>query len=80
MYSISITAPKNGSSIIQKFETKEEKEAYLSKEYKYTYEQLKRYWAAATKEDREKAAEALYIARMNFFKVFMHTPEEKEYA
>jgi len=80
MYSISITSPKNAATMIQEFESKEAKDAYITREGQYSYEQLKKYWAAATKEERVKAAEALYIARMNFFKEYNHTVVEKEYA
>lgn len=79
MYSIAM-GTEAGSNYVRVFDSPEAKEKYINKEYKYTYDALKRYWAAASKEDRAKAKQALYIARMNFMKVYDHVPEEKELA
>jgi hypothetical protein len=79
-YSITIIDPKVTGSFVKVFSSKEEKEKYVIEESKFCYNQLKAYWASATKEERAKASSALYVARMNFMKVYDHVPEEKERA
>ena len=80
-HSISITAPKTGPSIVHTFETKEEKDAYIVAETTATKAQLLELYKAISKEEREKAYNDIYIARMNFYsQIFNHavpfTPKE----
>lgn len=66
-HSISITAPKTGPSIVHTFETKEEKDTYIVAETTATKAELLSLYKAISKEEREKAYNDLYTARMNFY-------------
>lgn len=77
VYSLFITNPKNtkiGDTI--QFENREQMDAYIAGEAKYTQKELKALFRAISKKERETAKHNLTIARFNFLTLAIKQTEE----
>ena len=86
MFSLTIAVPqhieieKHPRPIVVKFKTKEEKEAYLIGEYKYTEQALKDLAKAWSKYQRAHAYEKLYTMRKSWYDLQKHKENPKDVA
>lgn len=80
MYKLSISGSIKAKDYIVTFQTREEMDKYIESEYKFTFNELKKYAAAFSKEERDHAKDKLYVARMNHMAMWKKLPQEKEVA